>query len=119
MDNQYSDQLRSENQTFTHKEKYSHRHDVLVRIIWLAGGSLLTMLVLRFIFALLGANPANDFASFVYSFTNPFTAPFYNLFSYDNPSFGVSNLEGYTLVAIVIYGLITDGLARLVSITRY
>lgn len=119
MDNQSYNQSTGETQTYTSKDKYTHRHDVILRIIWLGGGFILSMLVLRFVLALLGANPANVFASFVYGFTDPLVAPFYNLFSYDNPSFGVSNLEGYTLIAIAVYGLLTEGLARLVSITRY
>jgi uncharacterized protein YggT (Ycf19 family) len=119
MDLQSTNQLNTQTDTFTPREKHTHRHDVLIRAIYLVGGFIVTMLALRFIFALLGANPTNDFANFVYSFTNPLTAPFYNLFSYDHPSFGVSSLEGYTVVAIAVYGLITEGLARLFSITRY
>jgi hypothetical protein len=111
--------LSSRTDTFSHRERHAHRHDVVERIIWIAGNSLVVMLALRFAFALLGANPLNGFASFISSFTAPFTAPFYSLFSYDHPSLGTSNFEGYTLVAIAIYGLLTAALTRLVSITRY
>jgi hypothetical protein len=104
---------------FTFREKHTHRHDVLERIIGAAASFLLGMLAFRFVFSLLGANPANGFASFVYDFTAPFVAPFYNLFSYDHPSVGIATFEGYTLVAMAIYGLGAAGLARLISITRY
>lgn len=119
MEFQPSHNLSDQNDTFSHREQHAHRHDIIERTIWAATSILLVMLAFRFIFALLGANPANGFASFVYSFTTPFTAPFYNLFSYDHPSVGVSMIEGYTLVAIAIYGLLATALARLVSITRY
>ncbi|HVV25704.1 MAG TPA: hypothetical protein VHC21_01575 [Candidatus Saccharimonadales bacterium] len=104
---------------FTYREKHTHRHDVLERIIWAAGSFLLAMLAFRFVFSLLGANPENGFASFIYGFTAPFVSPFYNLFSYDHPSMGIATFEGYTLIAMAVYGLGTAGLARLVTITRY
>ncbi len=105
--------------SFSYREKHTHRHDVIERIIVAAGSFLLTLLAIRFVFALMGANPANGFAHFVYSFTAPFVAPFYNLFSYDHPSLGVAMFEGYTLVAMGFYALLSAALARLVTITRY
>jgi len=119
MDYQYSNKPNVQNDTFSYREQYAHRHDVVERIILAVGGFLIAILALRFVFALLGANPANSFAGFVYNFTSPLTAPFYNLFSYDHPSLGVSTFEGYTLVTMVVYGLVTAALARIVSITRY
>jgi len=104
---------------FTYREKHTHRHDVLERVVRAAGSALVTLLGTRFVFSLLGANPANGFASFIYNFTAPFTMPFYNLFSYDHPSLGTATFEGYTLVAMAVYGLGALGLGRLVTITRY
>lgn len=112
-------QNNNQNDMFSYRERYAHRHDVAERLIEGAGGILNSLLAIRFVFSLLGANPDNGFASFIYNFTAPFIAPFYNLFSYDHPSLGVSTFEGYTLVAIAVYGLATIGLARLVSVTRY
>jgi hypothetical protein len=108
-----------QNDDFTRREKHAHYHDIVEGIAVVAGSFLLVMLAFRFIFALFGANPANGFASFVYSFTAPFTMPFYNLFSYDHPSLGVSVFEGYTLIAMAIYGLALAGTVKVVSITRY
>lgn len=88
-----------------------------VRLIETASAFLIALLGIRFVLALLGANAANGFASFVYGFTQPFVAPFYNLFSYDHPSvLGVATFEGYTLVSMVVYSLLTAGLVRLVGI---
>jgi len=91
---------------------------ILARIVWFAGGVLLALLALRFIFSLLGANTSNGIANFVYDTSHPFVAPFFNLFSYDNIQYGVSRFEVYTLVAMLIYGLVAAGLAYLVTISR-
>jgi YggT family protein len=104
---------------FTYREKHTHRHDVLERVIWVAGSFLVTLLAFRFIFSLLGANPENGFASFIYGFTAPFVSPFYDLFNYDHPTLGTSTFEGYTLIAMAVYMLGAAGLARLATITRY
>jgi hypothetical protein len=106
-------------ETFSYRERHAHRHDTTERIVLAAGSFISTLLTLRFVFALFGANPLNGLAHFVYSFTAPFVAPFYNLFSYDHPSLGAATFQGYTLVAIALYSLITAGLVRLIAITRY
>jgi uncharacterized protein YggT (Ycf19 family) len=89
----------------------------VARIIWYIAGVLLSILALRFLLALLGANPANPFANFVYSITYPFVAPFFSLFSY-NMQYGVSTFEIYTLVAMVLYAIIAAGIARLVTLNQ-
>lgn len=85
----------------------------------LFGSGLTTLLALRFILALLGANASNTFASFVNGFTAPFVTPFYGLFNYDHAAVGFVSFQGYTLVAILAYSLLTAALARLATITRY
>lgn len=90
---------------------------IAARVIWWIAGVLLAILALRFIFTLLGANPANAFAHFIYSVSYPFVSPFFNLFGYSF-HYGVSRLEIYTLVAMAVYALIAWGLVRLVTITR-
>lgn len=94
-----------------------HRSNVAERIVWFIAGVLLTLLALRFIFALLGANPNNWLAAFIYNVTHPFVAPFFNLFNYNYVD-GNGRFEAYTLVAMLIYGLIAWGIARLVTIRR-
>jgi len=101
------------------RERYNHVHDSVERTIALLGSSLTTLLGLRFAFALLDANPANGIVTFVNNVTSPFVTPFYGLFNYDHPSLGSVSLQGYTLVAMVAYGLLTAGLVRLAAITRY
>ena len=101
------------------RERFNHVHDSIERAIALLGSSLTTLLGLRFAFALLDANPANSIVTFVNGITEPFVTPFYGLFNYDHASLGSVSLQGYTLVAMVAYSLLTAGLVRLAGITRY
>ncbi len=87
------------------------------RVIWYIAGVLLVLLAFRFVLALLGANPSNGFANFIYSTSHPFVAPFFSLFGY-NIQNGVSHVEMYTLVAMAVYAIIAWGLARLATLGR-
>ena len=72
---------------------------------------------MRFIFALLSANPANAIVQFINNASYPFVKPFFNLFDYSF-HYGVARFETFTLVAMLIYALVAFGLAKLVTITR-
>jgi len=87
------------------------------RVIWYIAGVLQVLLAFRFILALLGANPANQFANFIYSASHPFVAPFFNLFGYDL-RYGVSRFEVFTLVAMLVYAVVAWGLSRLFTLPR-
>lgn len=87
------------------------------RAIWYVAGVLLAVLGLRFILALLGANPANAFASFIYSISYPFVAPFVGLFNYGS-HYGAGHFETYTLMAMIVYLLVAWGIARLITLNR-
>jgi hypothetical protein len=95
-----------------------HNANVIERVIWFVAGTLLTLLAFRFILALLGANPSNAFADFIYTLSHPFVAPFFSLFSY-NYIDGTSRFELYTLVAMAVYAVIAAGIARLATINRW
>lgn len=95
----------------------NYHKDVVSRVVWFIAGVLLSLLALRFVFALLGANANNGFANFIYSVTYPFVAPFFGLIGYDFTA-GVSRFEAFTLVAMAIYALIAYGISKLVNITR-
>jgi YggT family protein len=94
-----------------------HPLTMAARVVWFITGVIMAVLAIRFIFVLLGANPANGFANFIYSVTHPLVAPFFSLFNYHFID-GVARFEGYTLVAIIIYALIGYGIARLLTIGR-
>lgn len=115
----YHEYNMSSEDAYFQRERFNHAHDSAARLVALAGSSLTALLGLRFAFALLDANPNNGIASFTNAFTTPFVAPFQGLFNYDHASVGVVSFQGYTLIAIFAYGLLTAGITRLVTITRY
>ncbi len=88
------------------------RDSLASRIIWMIAGILLTLLTFRFVLALLGANPSNGFANFIYSASHPFVAPFFSLFGY-NLHYGISRFETFTLVAMAVYAIVAFGLVRI------
>ena len=85
-----------------------------VRIMWFALGVLQTLLGLRFMLALLGANPNNGFASLIYGITGPFVLPFRTLFP--TPAAQGSVFELYTLIAMVVYFLVWWAIVRFVEV---
>lgn len=90
---------------------------LVTRVVWFIAGVIITLLAIRFVLVLLGANANSGFADFIYTASRPFVAPFFNLFSYDL-SYGVSRFEIFTLVAMGIYALIAGGIAQLININR-
>jgi uncharacterized protein YggT (Ycf19 family) len=91
--------------------------DTAVRVVWFIAGVLLVLLAFRFVLALVGANPANGFADFIYSTSHPFVSPFFSLFSY-HLQYGVSRFETFTLVAMAVYAVVAFGITRLMTIDR-
>lgn len=85
-----------------------------VRMMWYLLGLLEGLLAIRFILALLAANPNNGFASLIYAITGPFVAPFRTLFA--TPGFGGSVFELYTLIAMLVYFLAWWAIVRLVEV---
>lgn len=91
--------------------------NVLTNIVWFVCGVILILLGFRFVLALLGANPTNGFANFIYSVSHPFASPFFGLFSY-NYRYGVSRFEIYTLVAMLVYLVVAWLATTLININR-
>jgi uncharacterized protein YggT (Ycf19 family) len=96
----------------------AHPASIAERIVWLIAAAIIALLSLRFVFALLGANPNNAFAQFIYSASRPFVAPFFNLFNYNYVNNGIGRVEIFTLVAILVYALLAAIIARLVGVGR-
>jgi uncharacterized protein YggT (Ycf19 family) len=90
---------------------------VVARIINFIVGLLVALLAIRFVLEILGANNENGFASFIYSVTYPFVAPFFGLFGY-NATYGVSRFDIESIIAIVVYSLVGYGITKLVTIKR-
>jgi YggT family protein len=89
--------------------------NVAARVIYFIGGVILALLALRFLLMLLGANRGSGFVNFIYSASHPFVSPFFGLFNYQE-QFGAHRFEFETLIAMLVYGLVTVLLARLVTI---
>jgi cation transport ATPase len=88
---------------------------IAARVVWLIAGVILTLLAIRFVFIMLGANPNSGFVNFIYSVSHPFAAPFFGIFGYTQ-SLGNAKVEWTTLVAMAVYALIAWGIARLLTI---
>ncbi|MDB5177817.1 MAG: hypothetical protein JWO61_200 [Candidatus Saccharibacteria bacterium] len=88
------------------------------QIIWYIGGVVITLLLIRAVLAILGANLDNGFANFMYAITDPFVAPFRGLLQVGEFQAGVSRLEVETLLAALVYALITWGITKAVDLTR-
>jgi len=89
--------------------------NLAARIVSLIGGIILALLGLRFVLALLGANPDNVFANFIYSASHPFVAPFFGLFNYQG-ELGIGRFEYETLIAMLFWAFITWMIVRLLTI---
>lgn len=86
------------------------------RIVYYIGGVIIALIALRFIFLLLGANRGSGFVDFIYDLSGLFVAPFVGIFG--EPTFGVSFVETSSLVAIIVYALVTVGVGKLFTLNR-
>lgn len=86
------------------------------RVVWFIIGLICIIIALRFTFLLLGANRGADLTGFIYSFSDPFVAPFVGIFG--EPVYGKSVFEISSVLAIVIYLLIGWGIVKLLTIAR-
>lgn len=83
-------------------------------VVYYIGGAIVSILAIRFLLQLLGANEGNAFVDLVFALSSIFLWPFYGIFG--NPSYGQVQFETSTLFAMLIYGLLTVGIANLFSL---
>ncbi len=83
-----------------------------VKIVYLLYSILAGLLVIRFVFSLLGASRSNAFADLIYSVTGILVSPFRGLFNI-NTVYGVSRFDIESIVAIIIYGLVAWVIAKI------
>lgn len=86
------------------------------RIVYYIGGAIMALIALRFVFLLLGANRGSGFVDFIYGLSSLFVAPFVGIFG--EPTFGVSYVETSSIVAIIVYALLTVGIGKLFTLNR-
>jgi hypothetical protein len=87
---------------------------VAARVVWYIAGFIIVILALRFLLFALGANRDSGFVDFIYSISSVFVAPFQNIFP--APVYGQFFFDTASLVAMLIYGLIAWGIARLFTL---
>lgn len=95
----------------TDRPAYSLRAE---QAVWLLTGVVAALLIIRFLFKLLGASTQASFVTFIYNLTQVFVAPFHGIFN--SAASGHNVFEPESLVAIAIYSLIGWGLAALVRV---
>jgi len=89
---------------------------VAQRVIWFIVGVINTLVAIRFVLLLLGANQSAGFVDFIYGITAVLVAPFVGIFG--QPVFGQFMFDWSSILAIVVYSLIAWGLAKLMTLTR-
>jgi len=87
-----------------------------VRIVWFMVGVIVTLLLVRVVLALLGANLENPFANMIYAVTEPLVGAFRGLLQVGEFQAGVSRFELETLVAALVYMLIGWGIASAIQL---
>ena len=88
-------------------------------VIRYIAGFIEVILVIRFMFKLLGANGANSFVKLVYSVTNIFSGPFNNIFGTTHATLSSTHVFDPTIIiAGIVYALIAWGVIKLVNINH-
>ncbi len=86
------------------------------QIVWYLLGILEAMLAFRFFLKLFAANPSAGFSHFIYSITQPFVAPFLNVFRITRVEGSV--FEWTTILAMLVYWLIAWAILRLLTMGK-
>ena len=86
------------------------------RIVYYIGGAIMVLLAMRFVLLLLGASRASGFVNFIYSLSGAFVAPFSGIFK--RPVYGTSTFDSATIVAVIVYAILTVGIAKLLTINK-
>jgi hypothetical protein len=92
--------------------------DFLKRIVYFLLGIVEAILGLRVLLTLLGADPTNAFASFIYTISRPLAQPFFTLFNYNLVDSQTPHIELGTITAMVVYALLAALLSGLISLAR-
>jgi uncharacterized protein YggT (Ycf19 family) len=86
------------------------------QIIYTIGGIVEALLIIRIVLEALAANPNAGFTSFMYNITNPLVSPFQGVFA--TPQSHGSVLDVAAILAIIVYALLTWGVARLLELAQ-
>ena len=87
------------------------------QLVWLLFGLLISMIALRIGLKLIGANPGSPIVTMIYGFTDLFLFPFNGMVN--SPTTGNIVLELSSFFAILVYGLIAWGVAKVIWLVFY
>jgi hypothetical protein len=87
------------------------------QVVWLLFGMLETLIALRILLKLIGANPGSPIAALIYAFTDLFLFPFAGLTV--TPAAGGMVLEISSLFAMLIYALVAWAIERVIWLIFY
>jgi len=84
------------------------------RVIYYIFGVIEAFIAIRFILKLLNANPESPFTQIIYNISWVFVFPFNNVV----PSFtsGGAVFEWFSVIALIVYALVSVGLAKLIEL---
>jgi hypothetical protein len=84
--------------------------------VWYILGVIETVLIFRFLFKLIGANPDSGIVALVYNLSAPFAIPFIGVTSTQ----GINNnvFEFTTLIAMLVYLVIAWGIVKLAQFIK-
>lgn len=86
------------------------------QIVWYLVDVINVLLGLRVVLRMLGANPGNAFADFIYNLSAIFVTPFTSLFR--NPVNGGSVIELTTIFAMIVYWLLAWGIVKILQVAK-
>lgn len=87
---------------------------VLARMVHFVFGLIITLIAIRLVLLLLGANMGNPFVDFIYTVSGFFVAPFYGMFN-NTPVFGQSIVDISSIVAMIVYALLSWAIGSLIT----
>jgi hypothetical protein len=94
------------------------RVNYAARVVWTILGIVESVLALRFVLKLIGANPVAGFTDFIYTLAGPLLAPFSNVVR--NAGTGTGGVfEWTTLIAMVVYWLLAWAIIRLFFLSTH
>jgi uncharacterized protein YggT (Ycf19 family) len=89
---------------------------IIGAFLYIIGGFIEVIIALRFVFELIGANPASQIVNWIYTWSTPFVTPFTGIIGKSATTTGVgavttSVFDWTALIALVIYGLLLSVLS--------
>ena len=86
------------------------------RAVWYIAGFIITLLLLRVMLFLLGANQGAPFVDFIYGLSGIFSVPFTGIFP--TPAYATFALDTASILAIIVYTLAAWGISKLFTLNR-